>query len=143
MRVSGVRSPTRRRRRAMSRASVRSSHVSGSAMRVLHGSAYFAPAFRYGGPPRSILGLCRALTKAGADVEVFTTTANGDEPLPPAPGGVTHEGVRVRYFPLASPAIGWRAIGLADAVAREARHADLIHVHGLWNMTAWAGVRAA
>ena len=115
----------------------------GSALRVLHVSAYFAPAFRYGGPPRSILGLCRAVTKAGADVEVFTTTANGDEPLPAAPGGVTYEGVRVRYFPLTSAGIGWRAIGLADAVGREAKQADLVHVHGLWNMTAWAGVRAA
>ena len=53
-------------------------------LRVLHVSAYFAPAFRYGGPPRSILGLCQALTRAGAAVEVFTTTANGDAPLPAA-----------------------------------------------------------
>jgi glycosyltransferase involved in cell wall biosynthesis len=110
---------------------------------VLHVSAYFAPAFRYGGPPRSILGLCQALARAGADVEVFTTTANGDEPLPPAPGGVTYEGVRVRYFPLAWPPIAWRASGLAGALTRAARSADLVHVHGLWNFTAWAGVRAA
>jgi glycosyltransferase involved in cell wall biosynthesis len=110
---------------------------------VLHVSAYFAPAFRYGGPPRTVLGLCQALAAAGADVEVFTTTANGDEPLPPAPDGVIYEGVRVRYFPLAWPSFGWRAVGLAEAVARAARDADLIHVHGLWNLTAWAGVGAA
>ena len=30
-------------------------------MRTLHVTPYFAPAFRYGGPPRSVLGLCRAL----------------------------------------------------------------------------------
>ena len=112
-------------------------------MRALHVSAYFAPAFRYGGPPRSILGLCQALGKAGTDVEVFTTAANGDDPLPPAPDGVLYEGVRVRYFPLAWPPIGWRASGLAGALARAARGADLVHVHGLWNFTAWAGVRAA
>jgi glycosyltransferase involved in cell wall biosynthesis len=112
-------------------------------MRALHVSAYFAPAFRYGGPPRSILGLCQALGKAGADVEVFTTTANADDPLPPAPDGVIYEGVRVRYFPLAWPPIGWRASGLAGALTRAARGADLVHVHGLWNFTAWAGVRAA
>src|SRR5438876_8799414 len=128
MRVSGARSPTRRRRRAMSRASVRSSDVSGSAMRVLQVSAYFAPAFRYGGPPRSILGLCQALANAGADIEVFTTTANGDAPLPPAPDGVSWEGVRVRYFPLAWPSIGWRASGLAGAPARATHGPDLIHV---------------
>ena len=117
--------------------------MSRESLRVLHVSAYFAPAFRYGGPPRTILGLCRTLVNAGADVEVFTTTANGDEPLPAAPDGVTYEGVRVRYFPLAAPSVGWRASGLADAVAREAKRADLVHVHGLWNFTAWAGVRAA
>ena len=83
--------------------------MSAGRLRVLHVSAYFAPAFRYGGPPRSILGLCQALTRAGADVEVFTTTANGDERLPAAPDGTTYEGVRVRYFPLARPSIAWRA----------------------------------
>jgi glycosyltransferase involved in cell wall biosynthesis len=112
-------------------------------LRVLHVTPYFAPAYRYGGPPRSILGLCRALGDAGVDVEVFTTTANGEEPLPPAPHGTVHEGVRVRYFPLAWPRRYWRARGLRAALKRAAAHADLVHVHGLWNMTGWAGVAAA
>ena len=112
-------------------------------MRVLHVSAYFAPAFRYGGPPRSILGLCQALVRAGVDIDVFTTTANGDTPLPAAPGGVEYEGVHVRYFPLSWPQRFWRSGALAHAIAREAAGADLIHVHGLWNFTAWAGARAA
>jgi glycosyltransferase involved in cell wall biosynthesis len=112
-------------------------------LRVLHVTPYFAPAYRYGGPPRSILGLCRALGDAGVDVEVFTTTANGDEPLPAAPQGIVHEGVRVRYFPLAWPRRYWRASGLRAALRRAAADADLVHVHGLWNMTSWAGVAAA
>ena len=54
-------------------------------IRVLHVSAYFAPAFVYGGPPRTIHALCKALGAAGVDVEVMTTTANGPgEPLPAA-----------------------------------------------------------
>jgi glycosyltransferase involved in cell wall biosynthesis len=117
--------------------------MNGPRLRVLHVSAYFAPAFRYGGPPRSVLGLCQALVRAGVDVEVFTTTANGDDPLPPAPDGVDYQGVRARYFPLAWPRRYWRAAGLADALARAVTGADLVHVHGLWNLTAWAGVRAA
>jgi glycosyltransferase involved in cell wall biosynthesis len=112
-------------------------------VRVLHVTPYFAPAFRYGGPPRSILGLCQGLVKTGVDVEVFTTTANGDEPLPAAPGGVTYEGVPVRYFPLAWPQRYWRANGLRAALRAAADRADLIHVHGLWNMTSWAGVASA
>jgi glycosyltransferase involved in cell wall biosynthesis len=74
---------------------------------------------------------------------VFTTTANGGDPLPPAPDGTVYEGVRVRYFPLDWRGIGWHAAGLSAALARESRRADLVHVHGLWNFTAWAGVRAA
>jgi glycosyltransferase involved in cell wall biosynthesis len=112
-------------------------------VRVLHVTPYFAPAFRYGGPPRSILGLCRALQDAGVEVEVFTTTANGDRPLPAAPQGIEYENVRVRYFPLAWPSRYWRAEGLRSALNRAARDADLIHVHGLWNMTSWAGVASA
>jgi glycosyltransferase involved in cell wall biosynthesis len=112
-------------------------------VRVLHVTPYFAPAYRYGGPPRSILGLCRALGVAGVDVEVFTTTANGDQPLPSAPQGIVYDGVRVRYFPLAWPQRYWRASGLRSALRRAAADADLVHVHGLWNMTSWAGVAAA
>jgi glycosyltransferase involved in cell wall biosynthesis len=115
----------------------------GPRLRVLHVSAYFAPAFRYGGPPRSVLGLSQALVRAGVDVEVFTTTANGDDPLPPAPDGLDYQGVRARYFPLAWPRRYWRAAGLAEALDRAVTGADLVHVHGLWNFTAWAGVRAA
>lgn len=112
-------------------------------MRVLHVSAYFAPAFRYGGPPRSILGLCQAVQHAGVSVEVFTTTANGDDPLPPAPEGIEYEGVPVRYFPLSWPQRFWRSAALSAAIDREAASADLVHVHGLWNFAVWAGARAA
>nr|UXE44954.1 D-inositol-3-phosphate glycosyltransferase [uncultured bacterium] len=74
---------------------------------------------------------------------MFTTTANGGEPLPAAPGGVIYEDVPVRYFPLAWPRRYWRANGLRAALRTAADGADLIHVHGLWNMTSWAGVASA
>jgi glycosyltransferase involved in cell wall biosynthesis len=112
-------------------------------VRVIHVTPYFAPAFRYGGPPRSIFGLCRALPDVGVDVEVFTTTANGPEPLPACPAGTEYEGVRVRYFPLAFPGRYWRAAGLGKALSAAAHAADLVHVHGLWNVPAWTGVRRA
>jgi glycosyltransferase involved in cell wall biosynthesis len=112
-------------------------------MRVLHVTPYFAPAFRYGGPPRSILGLCRALAQAGVDVEVFTTTANGADPLPAAPDGTAYDGVPVRYFPLAFPKRYWRGAGLRQALMKSAATADLVHVHGVWNITGWSGVSCA
>jgi glycosyltransferase involved in cell wall biosynthesis len=112
-------------------------------LRVLHITPYFAPAFRYGGPPRSILGLCRALVDTGVDVEVFTTTANGPEPLPPAPDGTEYEGIRVRYFPLGWPQRYWYATGLGAALDRALPAADLVHVHGLWNLTGMTAISRA
>jgi hypothetical protein len=43
------------------------------------------------------------LAPPASDVEVFTTTANGAEPLPAAPDGTAYDGVPVRYFPLTWP----------------------------------------
>jgi glycosyltransferase involved in cell wall biosynthesis len=112
-------------------------------MHVIHVSAYFAPAYGFGGPPRSLLALCRAQRAAGLSIEVFTTTANHGAPLPAHPGGVDVSGVRVRYFPLSAPhrLLGASSMGapLADAV----RGAAIVHVHGLFNRTVWLAAAAA
>jgi glycosyltransferase involved in cell wall biosynthesis len=104
---------------------------------VVHVSAYFPPAFRYGGPPASVLGLCKGLQRAGVGVEVVTTTANGEAPLPASPPeGSDYEGVPVRYAAAAFPRrfFGARVRGpLADALAR----ADVCHIHGIWNVPEW------
>ena len=106
-------------------------------MRVVHVSAYFPPAFRYGGPPASVLGLCQGLQRAGVDVEVVTTTANGDAPLPASPPeGTEYDGVPVRYAAAAFPRrfFGARVRGpLAEALGR----ADICHIHGIWNVPEW------
>jgi len=110
------------------------------AMRVLHVSPYFAPAFSFGGPPRSILGLCQGLQRAGTEVQVFTSSAG-------IPAGElareVYEGVPVRYFPLAFPRRFFHAAGLRKAIAASAEKFDLVHIHCLWNMTAWVAARAA
>ena len=110
-------------------------------MRVLHVSPYFAPAFRLGGPPRSILALCKAQQVAGLDVEVLTTTANGSRPLAAAPSGTTYDGVPVRYLPLRGPFFWSPSLGAALRTASP--KADIIHTHGLFNVPAWQAHRAA
>lgn len=113
-------------------------------MRVLHVTPYFAPAFGYGGPPRSILGLCRALQRAGVDLEVFTTTADGPRELRPSPPeGGRYDSVPVRYFPLRFPRRMFAARGLGAALAAGLEHFDLVHIHGLWSLPAWSAARAA
>jgi glycosyltransferase involved in cell wall biosynthesis len=112
------------------------------AMRVLHVSPYFAPAYRYGGPARSILGLCRGLLDQGVGVEVFTTTANGSEELPmEVVERGSFEGVPVRYFPRSFPRRQFAASSLRAALAEKLRGVDLVHLHGLWNLPVWTGAR--
>lgn len=110
-------------------------------MRVLHVSAYFAPAFRYGGPPRSVLGLCKSLRKLGVDAEVLTTTADGPIELPP--GRREYEGVPVEYVPRSFPKRFFNAAGLRERLEDLLPKFDLLHVHGLWNMTVWKACAAA
>ena len=107
-------------------------------VRVLHVSPYFPPAIPYGGPPASVLGLCQGLQRAGVDVEVVTTTANGDAQLPASPsgGGDQYDGVPVRYVATSFPRrfFGARVRGpLTAALAR----ADVCHIHGVWNVPEW------
>jgi len=113
-------------------------------MRTLHISPYFAPAFRYGGPPRSVLGLCRALGAAGIDARVLTTTADGPAELPASPAeGSRYEGVAVRYLPRAFPRRLFGARGLGRALDEAIAQCDLVHIHGLWTVPGWAAARRA
>jgi glycosyltransferase involved in cell wall biosynthesis len=114
-----------------------------SPLRVLHVSPYFAPAFRYGGPPRSIFGLCQGLQRAGVEVEVLTTAANGPKDLiASAPGGERYQGVPVRYLPVAFPRRFFGA-RMATALAEALPRVDLCHIHGLWNVPEWSAARLA
>lgn len=112
-------------------------------MRVLHVSPYFAPALQYGGPPASILGLCKGLQRAGVDVEVITTTANGATPLTPsASEGSRYDGVPVRYVAAAFPRRFFGASVRAPLAAALAQ-ADVCHIHGVWNVPEWWASRLA
>lgn len=113
-------------------------------MRVVHVAAYYAPAFSFGGPPRSIHGLCRALRAAGCDVRVLTTDADGDGRLPPAVVGLAaYDGVPVRYCRTSWPrqVIGSRE--LAAELRATVSGVDVVHIHGLWNRVVWAAAGIA
>jgi glycosyltransferase involved in cell wall biosynthesis len=91
-----------------------------------------------------VFELCRAQQRAGADVRVITTTANGDVELDDAVvGRGQYDGVPVHYCERAWPRSIFHAPSLGAAVARELRDADVLHIHGLWNATVWAAAAAA
>jgi glycosyltransferase involved in cell wall biosynthesis len=110
-------------------------------MKVVHVAAYFAPAFGFGGPPRSLLALCQAQRAAGLDVEVFTTTANRGAELPARADGEQVDGVRVRRFPLEWPRAWLGAPSMARPFAEGVCDADVVHLHGLFNRTIWIAGR--
>ena len=110
---------------------------------VAHVVAYFAPAFGYGGPARSVLAMCQAQAAAGMRVEVFTTTANLERELAPAPAATEYDGVRVRYFRRTLPKRLFHGSGLRSTLQRQMKHVDVVHVHGLFNATSWTGAYVA
>lgn len=113
-------------------------------MRVLHVTPYFAPAFCYGGPPRSVFALCSHLQRQGVEVEVVTTAANGADDLPASPSsGETYEGVRVRYLRRCFPRRFFGAADLRTALHATLDRSDLVHIHGLWNIPVHAAATAA
>ena len=113
-------------------------------LRVVHVCAYFAPAFVYGGPPRSVLALCQAQRDAGIDVRVVTTSANGDgEVSEELIARGEYEGIPVRYCRRAWPRSIFYAPSLASVLATELRDADVLHIHGLWNAAVWSAAAAA
>src|SRR4051812_328697 len=105
-------------------------------MRVLHVSPYFPPARRYGGPPAAVLGLCRGLQRAGDDVEVITTAADGVDTLPASPPQRDCDGVPVHYAATAFPRRFFGARVRAP-LAAALRRADICHIHGIWNVPEW------
>lgn len=100
-------------------------------LRILHATPAFAPAYRYGGPVRSVEGLVVELARLGVDVRVLTTDAHGDERLDVGSSWQTWRGVPVRYLrrramPDLAPAYLWEAY-------REARRADVVHILSLFS----------
>ncbi len=112
-------------------------------MHVVHITPYFAPAFVYGGPPRSVLALCQGLRTAGVDVEVVTTVANGPIDLPPSPAsGDRYDGVPVHYAPRVFPRVFFNA-AVTEPIRAALLRADVCHIHGLWTVPAWQAARLA
>jgi len=106
--------------------------------------AYFAPAFVYGGPPRTILALCRAQQAAGLEVQVVTTSANGVAELPEQIATRSeYDGVPVLYCRRGWPRAAFHAPALASAVDSALLKADILHVHGLWNAPVWSAAARA
>jgi glycosyltransferase involved in cell wall biosynthesis len=105
-----------------------------AALRVLHVTPFFAPAWVYGGLPESAYQFARHLARAGATVRVLTTDANGWGTRLDAASMAAYvhrDGVEVRYC--ARVARQSVSLELLGAIAEQVRWADVVHLHAAYS----------
>jgi glycosyltransferase involved in cell wall biosynthesis len=108
--------------------------VGNTAVRVLHVTPCFAPAWVYGGLPESAYQFARHLARAGATVRVLTTDANGWGKRLDATAMAAYEhrdGIEVRYC--ARVARQSVSLELLGALAEQMRWADVVHLHAAYS----------
>ena len=113
-------------------------------MRLLHVVPTYLPAVRYGGPIFAVHGLCRALASRGHQVEVYTTSVDGERDSDVPHGEpVLLDGVTVRYF--ASPILRrlYWAPSLGHALRAHLPGANIVHLHSVFLWPTAAAARLA
>jgi glycosyltransferase involved in cell wall biosynthesis len=111
-------------------------------VRLLHVVPSYLPAWRHGGPIRSVHGLCAALARRGHEVTVFTTDTDIGPELPRA-APVERDGVMVWYFPTAAPRRLYRSPALGRALKKRIGSFDLVHLHSVFLWPTAAAAHAA
>lgn len=113
-------------------------------MRILHVSPTYIPAWRYGGPIRSVHGLCAGLARRGHEVHVFTTNVDGPgDSEVPLGEPVALDGVMVWYYPSRHLRRLYWSPQMASALAEQVRRFEMLHLHSLFNWPPWGAARAA
>ena len=112
-------------------------------MRLLHVVPTYLPATRYGGPIYAVHGLCRALVARGHQVDVFTTSVDGDRDSDVTlDTPVNLDGVSVRYFPST-----FRRLYFSPAMRKALNESiagyDAVHLHSVFLWPTFAAARAA
>lgn len=111
-------------------------------MRLLHVVPTYIPAWRRGGPIRSVHGLARALVERGHEVTVFTTDVDCEGRVP-TDRPVPLDGVAVRYFPVRFPRRLYHSPAMRRALQAEIGRFDVVHLHSVFLWPTLAAARAA
>lgn len=102
------------------------------------------PAVRYGGPIRSVHGLCAGLAAIGHRVEVLTTNIDGLGTSPvPLDQPIERDGVLVHYFKTGLGRRIYRSPTMAAALRLKVPDADLVHIHAVYLWPGYAAARIA
>lgn len=104
-------------------------------MRILHIVPSYKPAYIYGGPIESVSKMCEGLAAAGHEVDVFTTTANGETELPVEAGkSINVDGVNVTYFKRVTKDPTHISPALWKHLYATVKSYDIVHIQSWWNI---------
>jgi len=103
-------------------------------LRVLHVTPYYAPAWSYGGVVEAVFQLTHCLARAGAEVRVLTTDANGEhQRLPPAACDAQARGAGIDTVYCRRRAAAATAPAMLARLPAMIRWADLVHLHAVYS----------
>jgi glycosyltransferase involved in cell wall biosynthesis len=89
----------------------------------------------YGGPSKSVIELAKSLVKQGINVDLVTTTANGDAELDvPKLTWIEKAGVQIRYFPYFSWGDYKFSFSLAQWLHKNVNKYDVVHTNALFSL---------
>lgn len=104
-------------------------------MKILQIVPSYKPAYIYGGPIESVSKLCEGLVMAGHQVDVFTTTANGETELPVEAGvPVDVDGVNVIYFKRITKDHTHISLDLWKHLYQNVQSYDIVNIQSWWNI---------
>lgn len=117
-------------------------------MNILHVVSSYPPAYDYGGPPRSVHNMAKALAERGHEVSVFTTDAkSADERVTGYENPEQREGVDVFRFRNVSNVLSWRnlpfAPGMWRTLSQRIGDFDVVHSHEFRSFHTWFAHRSA
>ena len=104
-------------------------------MKILHIVPSYKPAYIYGGPIESVSKLCEGLAAAGHEVDVYTTTANGETELDIESGiPIDVDGVKVIYFTRITKDPTHVSPALWKYLYHNVKSYDIVHIQSWWNI---------
>jgi glycosyltransferase involved in cell wall biosynthesis len=104
-------------------------------MKILHLIPAYKPSNVYGGPTVAIADLCEGLVRAGHEVVVYTTSANGNVELDVDFGKAYHiHGVKVIYHRRWTKDHSHFSPGLLRRFWKTAKGFDVVHISAWWNL---------
>ena len=111
-------------------------------MKILHVTPAYVPAYRYGGPIKSVYELNKWLVKNDVEVTVYTTNTSIEDEVRVGEE-VDIDGVKVWYFPTSFPRGWYYSKELRNKLRSTVRNFDAVHITSAFLSASYWGARCA